>query len=136
MAALAACLLLFASPPATGTVASRAVAPGAKSSPMAAAGGPGCAALLDSLDRLHASDRADYLAWDFAAAGCDRPQLYRAYHGQGFRSLLAGDPQGAAPAQVFCVTHGAREGDVRTALAKIAALPVASAAPRLIRICE
>ncbi len=46
------------------------------------------------------------------------------------------DPQGQSPAQVFVVTHGAREGDVRTALARIAALPVVSAPPRLIRIAE
>lgn len=41
---------------------------------------------------------------------------------------------GAAPAQVFVVTHEAREGDVAAALAKIGALPVALAPPRLIRI--
>ncbi|MBK9030184.1 MAG: homoserine dehydrogenase [Myxococcales bacterium] len=41
---------------------------------------------------------------------------------------------GAAPAQVFVVTHEAREGDVAVALAKIAALPVTLAPPRLIRI--
>ncbi|HVK75255.1 MAG TPA: homoserine dehydrogenase [Kofleriaceae bacterium] len=48
----------------------------------------------------------------------------------------ARDPHGDAPAKVFVVTHEAREGDVRAALAKIAALPFASAEPRLIRICE
>ena len=41
---------------------------------------------------------------------------------------------GAAPAQVFVVTHEAREGDVAAALAGIGALPVTLAPPRLIRI--
>jgi homoserine dehydrogenase len=41
---------------------------------------------------------------------------------------------GAAPAQVFVVTHQAREGDVIAALAKIAALPALLAPARLIRI--
>ena len=44
----------------------------------------------------------------------------------------AGD--GATPARVFVVTHEAREGDVQDALAKIAALAVSLAPPRLIRI--
>ncbi len=41
---------------------------------------------------------------------------------------------GNRPAQVFVITHDAREGDVAAALAKIGALPAALAAPRLIRI--
>jgi homoserine dehydrogenase len=46
------------------------------------------------------------------------------------------DPGRDAGAQVFVVTHEAREGDVQAALAKIAALPIAAAPPRLIRIAE
>jgi homoserine dehydrogenase len=46
------------------------------------------------------------------------------------------DPGRDAGAQVFVVTHEAREGDVQAALAKIAALPIAAAAPRLVRIAE
>jgi homoserine dehydrogenase len=46
------------------------------------------------------------------------------------------DPHGQSPAQVFVVTHSAREGDVRAALDGIAALSAASAPPRLIRIAE
>jgi homoserine dehydrogenase len=46
------------------------------------------------------------------------------------------DPGRDDGAQVFVVTHEAREGDVQTALAKIAALPIAAAPPRLIRIAE
>ena len=34
------------------------------------AGAVSCAAMLDSLDRLHDANRPDYLAWDFAAFGC------------------------------------------------------------------
>ena len=41
---------------------------------------------------------------------------------------------GARPAQVFVITHEAREGDVATALGKIGALPALLAPPRLIRI--
>jgi hypothetical protein len=41
---------------------------------------------------------------------------------------------GATAARVFVVTHEAREGDVQDALAKIGALAVALAPPRLIRI--
>jgi len=41
---------------------------------------------------------------------------------------------GSSPAQVFVVTHEAREGDVQDALAKIGGLGFAVAAPRLIRI--
>ena len=46
------------------------------------------------------------------------------------------DPGRDDGAQVFVVTHEAREGDVQTALAKIAALPISAARPRLIRIAE
>ncbi len=46
------------------------------------------------------------------------------------------DPGRDAGAQVFVVTHEAREGDVQAALARIAALPISAAPPRLIRICE
>lgn len=99
-----AALLLFA--PAAAPAASdavcdsaetpRAEAAGREDYPVSESASPGCGALLDSLDRLHAADRADYLAWDFAAAGCDRRQLYRAYHRQGFGSQLLGDWQAAA----------------------------------------
>jgi len=46
------------------------------------------------------------------------------------------DPGRDSGATVFVVTHQAREGDVQAALAKIAALPIAAAPPRLIRIAE
>jgi homoserine dehydrogenase len=39
-------------------------------------------------------------------------------------------------ATVFVVTHEAREGDVQAALGQIGGLPIAAAAPRLIRIAE
>jgi hypothetical protein len=48
----------------------------------------------------------------------------------------ARDPARDSGATVFVVTHQAREGDVQAALAKIGALPIAAAAPRLIRIAE
>jgi hypothetical protein len=87
-AALASALLV---------AAAAAGASSGKAAPRAEAGASaGCAHMLDSLEVLHASDRPDYLAWDFGSLGCTRDQLYRAYARQGFGALLLSEWEEAA----------------------------------------